>query len=153
MVLARKKWEKQVCRKFWKILMTTQTVHFTSVFLRITLLSLIFLNFQTFGEGLNFCFDGTREGKFLKTFVLHVYALTTLRSSRCSSSSTQLSRKTYPNKFQNVKPPKIYQFFLDSKREAQELAIVASSRLFHGVDLNFLYYLSYVSMTIGFTHR
>ena len=84
MAFVSKKREKQVCRKFCKTFITTQSVHFASLFLRITLLSLIFLNLQTFGEGLDFCFDGTKEGRFLQFFVLHVLGLTALGSSRCS---------------------------------------------------------------------
>ena len=37
---------------------------FVSIFLRVGLLLLIFLNLQTFGEMFDFCFDGSNEGKF-----------------------------------------------------------------------------------------
>ena len=59
---------KKVSRNFWRALHTTPTGHFASVFLRATLLSLILLSLQTPGEGLHFCFDGTKEGRFCKDY-------------------------------------------------------------------------------------
>ncbi len=49
---------------FCKLLLTTQTGHLASLFLRFSLLLLILLNLQTFGEELDFCFDGSHEGTF-----------------------------------------------------------------------------------------
>ena len=61
----RKKCEKHaVRRKFLGNSLTTQAGHLASVFLRLTLFSLIFLSLQNIGEGLDFCFDGTKEGRF-----------------------------------------------------------------------------------------
>ena len=71
----RKKWGKQVRLKLWKPLVTTQTGQLPSVFLRITLLSLIFLSLQTFGQGLDICFDSTREGTFCKHYLTCIYFL------------------------------------------------------------------------------
>jgi hypothetical protein len=44
--------------------MTMEAARLASVFLRFSLLSLILFNLQTFGEGLDFCFDGSKEGRF-----------------------------------------------------------------------------------------
>ena len=38
-------------------------LHLADVILRFSLLLLIFFNLQTFGEGDDFCFDGSNEGK------------------------------------------------------------------------------------------
>jgi hypothetical protein len=50
-----------------KLYLNTQTGRLASVFLRFGLLLLIFSNLHIFSEGLDFCFDGSNEGTFLKS--------------------------------------------------------------------------------------
>ena len=65
-------WEKakQICHESLQPSSTVQFSRFASVLLRFSLLTLIFLNLQTFGEGLDFCFDASKEGRFGKLQVL-----------------------------------------------------------------------------------
>ena len=77
MAPVRKSAGKQVRLTLLKPLLTTQIGQMASVFLRITLLSLIFLSLQTFGGGLHVCFDGTKEGYRLNSRVIkYVHAQT-----------------------------------------------------------------------------
>ncbi|CAB3985913.1 Hypothetical predicted protein, partial [Paramuricea clavata] len=52
---------KQICHESLKLTSTVQFSRLASVLLRFSLLTLIFLNLQTFGEGLDFCFDASKE--------------------------------------------------------------------------------------------
>ena len=55
-----------------KLAYTKYRVNMTSIVLRVSLLSLMFLNLQTFGEASDFCFDGSNEGKFWKCTICHL---------------------------------------------------------------------------------
>ena len=43
---------------------TSRSFQFLLPFLRFSILLLTFLELQTIGEGLDFCFDGSKEGMF-----------------------------------------------------------------------------------------
>jgi hypothetical protein len=62
MLHIQRKRAREICYDSSKLSSTVQSSRLASVFLRFSLLSLIFLNLQTFGEGLDFCFDGSKEG-------------------------------------------------------------------------------------------
>ncbi|CAB3977854.1 Hypothetical predicted protein [Paramuricea clavata] len=67
----RRKRAREICRgSSCKHLSTMQTGHLASASPRISLLFLIFLNLQTYAEGLNFCFDGSKEGNRLNSTVI-----------------------------------------------------------------------------------
>jgi hypothetical protein len=64
MLPIQRKREKQICHESSKLSSTVQFSRLASVLLRFSLLSLIFLNLQAFEEGLDFCFDASKEGRF-----------------------------------------------------------------------------------------
>ena len=74
MLLQLKKAKEILRRRPFKSLLTLQAGCLASVSLRFSLISLIFVNLQTFGHGHDFCFDGSKEGMFLSCKVKCTFA-------------------------------------------------------------------------------